>query len=186
MKHMKIVIGLGNPGLKYQATRHNAGFLVVDELAANDAVWHRQGASLSTQILLTLPNGSPEKIILIKPQTFMNRSGAIVQTLKKKYPKTGLGDWYVIYDDLDIALGQFKIEFGHGPKQHNGLTSLYEQLGTNQFWHVRVGVDYRHGLRQISGSDYVLQNFSPDEKDIFALVKTQAVRELRTLWQTAK
>lgn len=180
MGDMKIMIGLGNPGPKYQFTRHNVGFQVVDELVADDAKWHLQDKLIFTQVDMVLPDGAQEKIVMVKPQTFMNQSGLVVPILKKKYPQVTLSDWYVVHDDLDIELGQFKIELGHGPQQHNGLASLYEQLG-KQFWHVRVGVDGRQGLRQESGSDYVLVNFSPPEKEIIESVKQRVVKELKTV-----
>ena len=177
---MKIVVGLGNPSSKYQFTRHNVGFQIVDELVANHTQWRLQDKLSSTQIRLTSPTGIEEEIVIVKPQTYMNQSGLIVPILKKKHPQLTLSDWYVVHDDLDLELGQFKIELGHGPKQHNGLISLYEQLG-KQFWHVRVGVDGRQGLRQESGSEYVLQNFSPQEKEIFESLKLQVVKELKTV-----
>ena len=178
---MKIVIGLGNPGGKYQLTRHNSGFLVADELVGSETQWQKLSGQRYWQAPAFFQDKNQEKIMVIKPQTFMNESGSIIRSLKKKYPQTDLNDWYVIHDDLDIELGQFKIEFGHGPKQHNGLSSLYEQLGTKQFWHVRVGVDGRSGMREESGSEYVLKTFPPEEKKIFEAVVMRVVEDLKNI-----
>ncbi len=138
---MKLIVGLGNPGSKYKDNRHNVGFMVVDELA---------------KLNLT-------DVVVFKPDTFMNRSGVAVKKLQVR----NLQDLYVVHDDLDIELGKFKISFGKGPKVHNGLKSIYEQLGTKDFWHVRVGIDNRMKLGfKGTGEEYVLQNFRPEEKVI--------------------
>jgi PTH1 family peptidyl-tRNA hydrolase len=156
---MKLIVGLGNPGEKYKNTRHNAGFLLVDELEK-----------------LNLPD-----TILFKPQKFMNRSGVGVKKLVKKYP-LDRNELFVAHDDLDIPLGKFKITKGRGPKVHNGLKSVYEQLGTKDFWHVRIGIDNRlvTGFSG-TGEDYVLQSWRPEERDVIervikAIVKTDEVR----------
>ena len=144
--NMKLIVGLGNPGKKYKNNRHNVGFMVVDELAR-----HAPG----------------KPWILFKPQKFMNRSGVEVKKWLKKRKGRTLPDLYVIHDDLDIELGKYKITFGKGPKVHNGLKSIYEQLGTKNFWHVRIGIDNRltTGFKE-TGEEYVLQNFRPEEKKV--------------------
>lgn len=146
---MKLIVGLGNPGNKYKNNRHNVGFMVADELAK-----------------LNLPD-----VVLFKPQKFMNRSGVAVKNCLKKYmgkrEEPILRFLFVVHDDLDIELGKFKISFGKGPKVHNGLRSIYEQLGTKDFWHVRVGIDNRAatGFRG-TGEEYVLENFRPEERKV--------------------
>lgn len=138
---MKLIVGLGNPGQKYKNNRHNVGFMIVDELA---------------KLNLT-------DVALFKPSTFMNKSGVAVKKLQVR----NLQDLYVVHDDLDIELGKFKISFGKGPKVHNGLNSIYEQLGTKDFWHVRIGIDNRAAIGfKGTGEDYVLQNFRPEEREI--------------------
>jgi len=146
---MKLIVGLGNPGEKYKNTRHNAGFLVVDELEK-----------------LNWPS-----IVLFKPQKLMNRSGQEVKKLVKKYP-LDRNELYVIHDDLDIPLGKFKINFGKGPKVHNGLQSIYEQLGTKNFWHIRIGIDGDRGGK--SGEDFVLGNWRPEEREVIKKVISDA------------
>ncbi|HSW89608.1 MAG TPA: aminoacyl-tRNA hydrolase [Patescibacteria group bacterium] len=144
---MNIIVGLGNPGDKYKHTRHNVGFQVLDKLEAlklNDAV-------------------------LIKPDTFMNESGKAVKAGLKKYDYKALAEknfsnLFVIYDDLDIPVGKYKLVFGSVPKIHNGVNSIIENLGTDQFWSIRIGTDGRNGDRSVSPEDYVLQGFRDDER----------------------
>lgn len=141
---MKLIVGLGNPGSKYINTRHNAGFLVVDEL---------RKAKL------------PKDVVVKKSDVFMNGSGSFVKKLVDKY-KLDLSNLYVVHDDLDIPLGSYKIQFGTGPKIHNGVKSVDEALGTDQYWHVRIGVDNRPPDARQAGIEYVLENFTNDEKEI--------------------
>ncbi|MCX6816426.1 MAG: aminoacyl-tRNA hydrolase [Candidatus Beckwithbacteria bacterium] len=140
---MKLIVGLGNPGEKYKNNRHNVGFLVADELG---------------KLNLT-------DTVLVKPQKFMNKSGVAVKKLTKRYSLQP-NSLFVVHDDLDIELGKFKIG-QKGPKVHNGLKSIYEQLGYKNFWHVRVGIDNRIKTAfKGTGEDYVLQNFRPEEREI--------------------
>ena len=158
---MKLIVGLGNPGAKYKNTRHNAGFLVVDELALRQA----QG----------------KNIVLFKPQQFMNRSGVEVKKLIKKYP-LDRNELYVIHDDLDIPLGKFKIHWGRGPKIHNGLQSIYDQLGSKDFWHVRIGIENRPATGYVgSGEDYVLQNWRPEEREAINLTIINVINFIKTI-----
>ncbi len=144
IKIMKLIVGLGNPGQKYKNNRHNVGFMVIDEL-----------------VRLSLAD-----VVLFKPSKFMNRSGVEVKKVLKRFQVSNRECLFVVHDDLDIELGKFKISFGKGPKVHNGLNSIYELLGSKDFWHVRIGIDNRlkTGFRG-TGEDYVLQNFKPEEKE---------------------
>ncbi len=158
---MKIIVGLGNPGEKYAKNRHNVGFRVVDKLFAVDSRqlavrWESKFAALICKVGDTL---------LVKPQTFMNRSGEAVSQIVNFY-KVPADDLIVVHDDLDIRLGEYKIQNGVGPKVHNGLTSVEEHLGKKDFWRIRVGVDNRpmtNGEWRMTGEDYVLSDFSSDE-----------------------
>ena len=152
---MKVIVGLGNPGIKYTNNRHNVGHIVIDALQ-----------SLKT------------KDKTLKSDKYMNDSGLFVRKLKDKYPKMQMPDLYIIHDDLDIPLGSFKIQFGKGPKVHNGLNDIYEKIGTSDFWHVRVGVDNRDPENRASGYDYVLEDFSEDEKLILNGVIKQICNQL--------
>lgn len=157
---MKLIVGLGNPGERYKNTRHNVGFLVVDELAR-----HAQG----------------KNIILFKPQKFMNRSGQEIKKWLKNRKVPYLPNLYVVHDDLDIPLGKFKI-CQKGPKVHNGLKSIYEQIGKKDFWHVRIGIDNREeiGFKGM-GEEYVLQNWRPEEREVIKKVIGKASEVLRKL-----
>jgi len=150
---MKLIVGLGNPGKEYNLTRHNAGFLVVDEL-----IKKMDGVSSAT-------------CQFVKPQTFMNRSGLAVRKICQKY-RVDPQDLLVVHDDLDLILPSFKLAFGKGPKAHNGILSIEEALGTKDFWRLRVGVEGRikdqepassAGGSRIKGEEYVLSKFTGDE-----------------------
>lgn len=163
---MQVIVGLGNPGTSYEKTRHNVGWMVLDKLAAlTNAPRFQFEKKFQAQLSRT-----PSRL-LIKPQTFMNESGVAVRQALKFYTDFDtrrvpeLRQLFVIHDDLDLELGSYKVHFGRGPKIHNGLSSLYQMLGTEQFWHVRVGVDSRGGDRSIPGREYVLKPFSPEEKN---------------------
>lgn len=155
---MKFIVGLGNTGSSYVSTRHNTGFLAIDELAKSQ---------------------NP-KFKIFKVDGFMNNSGKFVAGLLNKY-KFNLNDLYVIHDDLDIPLGSYKIQFGKGPKDHNGLKSIDEALGTDQYWHVRMGVDNRPLDNRTSGETYVLENFSDIEKQKLGDEIRSACKKLETL-----
>lgn len=176
---MQVIVGLGNPGTSYQNTRHNVGWQVLDQLARDfKADDFRLQKKLKSELAKT------GNIIFIKPQTFMNESGVAVRETLKFYAdfedikNQALPNLFVIHDDLDLELGRFKLQLGTGPKIHNGLLSLYQHLGTNEFWHVRIGVDSRQGNRTLSGREYVLQKFSPEEKKILESLQPKIMAEV--------
>ena len=157
---MKLVVGLGNPGAAYRFTRHNVGFLVVDELQ-------------KTKL--------PKDLIVKKSDVFMNDSGSFVKRVISKYPNIPISSIYVVHDDLDIKLGEYKIQLGRGPKDHKGLKSVDEALGTSQYWHVRIGVDNRPLDNRPMGEEYVLQNFTDEELVILDRVIKEVCKKLGTL-----
>jgi len=110
----------------------------------------------------------------------MNESGSFVKSLYTKYNIQNT-DLYIIHDDLDIRLGEYKIQFGRGPKDHNGLISVDEALGTDQYWHVRIGVDNRPLDNRPMGEEYVLQNFTDEEIEILTPVIKKVCKELDSL-----
>lgn len=154
---MKLIIGLGNPGSKYVHNRHNVGHMVIDELQ---------------------PTTRIKGLIIKKTDSFMNNSGFFVKKQLSKYPSVTTSDLYIIHDDLDIQLGAFKIQLGKGPKVHNGLNDIYEKLGSDQFWHVRVGVDNRDPENRTKGDVYVLQDFTEEEKMVLNRVIKQICNQL--------
>lgn len=156
----KAVVGLGNPGRRYEGTRHNAGFFVVDLLANahGAAVAGREHDALSGEIDL-----AGTRLALIKPQAFMNRSGATVAAF---VGDLGLvpADILVVHDDLDLALARIKLKRGGGTAGHRGLESIVEHLGTRDFARLRVGIGRPPAGQQVA--DFVLEPFSEDERTI--------------------
>jgi len=163
---MNFIVGLGNPGKEYDKSRHNLGFMLLDHLAQR---WQLQ---FSVQKKCFAEIAKHNQTYLVKPQTFMNDSGRAVQAMTKYYADqadTSVAEYpnlFVAFDDLDLEVGQVKIQYGKGPKIHNGLTSIYDHLKTNQFWHVRIGADGRQGDRMIPPTQYVLSRFSAEEKPL--------------------
>lgn len=165
---MKLIVGLGNPGDEHKENRHNVGFMVVDRLA-EEAEWESKFEALILK---------SRDCLLVKPQTFMNNSGTAVKKIMNFY-KLNIDDLVVVHDDLDIRLAEYKIQKGVGPKVHNGLTSVEERLGTKDFWRVRVGVDNRPvGEARTPGDEYVLADFTSEEKEIIEGVIEKVVKEL--------
>ena len=166
---MKLIVGLGNPGKKYAKMRHNVGFMVIDAIASKVTNILSAGSkwieSKNAKVQYLWGRIGDEKIELLKPLTFMNDSGRAVSYAKRKH-KVSNDDLYVIHDDLDIKLGEYKITKGKGPREHKGLLDIYEKLGVRDFWHVRIGVDNRVPASRVSGEDYVLQNFTDEEMEV--------------------
>lgn len=159
---MYFIFGLGNPGNEYDNTRHNIGFRAVDELAL------RLGLKFEHQSRLKGWVAKNDRVILVKPDTFMNLSGECVQKVISFFEKSSIGraelrSVYVLHDDLDLRFGQTKLVYGSGPKSHNGLISIREKLGTNLFWYARFGVDTRTPDFCPEPSSFVLSKFSAAE-----------------------
>ncbi len=172
---MILLIGLGNPGKDYENNRHNVGFLFLDSVLtkADNKGWRMENkfeAELSEVEL----NG--KKVVLVKPQTFMNDSGCAVKKVKDFY-KINTDEIFVVHDDLDIRLGEYKIQKGKGPKLHNGIESIEEKLGTKEFTRIRIGVDNRNPENRMPGEAYVLQNFTHDEMNDLNSVFQKAYQE---------
>lgn len=160
---MKLIIGLGNPTKRYEDTRHNAGFLILDEIQKELSFPEFQSSG-KFEAEISEANIAGEKIILVKPQTFMNLSGKSVAAIMTFY-KIPIEDLTVIHDDLDIELGAFKISTDSSAAGHNGVTSIFETLGTQKIKRIRIGIEGSEKKleRQMSGSDFVLQKFSEEE-----------------------
>lgn len=153
---MKLIVGLGNPGTKYQNTRHNVGFWVVDAWAAYENITFIVDKKFKAEIA-KLNND----LRLIKPQTFMNLSGEAVGTLCK-YFQVSPAEVLVIHDEIDLPSGVARVKFGGGNAGHNGLKSISQYLGTNDFWRLRLGVGRPINIEH-EVSDFVLGK--PDEND---------------------
>ncbi len=157
--HMKIVIGLGNPGDEYKLTRHNAGYLAVDYLAEH---FECEAWSLMKKTNCFVADCTFEgtKFLFAKPNSFMNESGQCVFALLKWY-KMDPTDLIVIHDDTDLAVGGMKIQSNRGSAGHKGIASIISHVGSQDFERIRLGV--RPDGDDTSSIDLVLKNFSPDD-----------------------
>ncbi|WP_163655599.1 aminoacyl-tRNA hydrolase [Listeria sp. PSOL-1] len=156
---MKIIVGLGNPGKKYERTRHNVGFMVVDELSyLHQTPWKK--SKLGGMISEVNLNG--EKLLLIKPLTFMNASGECVRAVMDYY-QADIQDLVIIYDDLDISVGKIRLRQKGSAGGHNGIKSIIHHLKTQDFNRIRVGIDRpEHG----DIINYVLGDFKKAEQSL--------------------
>ncbi|HSE56586.1 MAG TPA: aminoacyl-tRNA hydrolase [Candidatus Paceibacterota bacterium] len=159
---MYIFIGLGNPGKEYERTRHNTGKMAVEALAGGWGVSFEQNKVFNAQVV------KHDGALLAIPNTYMNDSGSVVKVLKREYADAEL---VVLYDDIDIPLGTVKCSFNRGAGGHNGVQSIIDSLGTNEFFRIRIGVrpiDERL-LPQIAPptgfQDFLLSNFTPLEDE---------------------
>ncbi|WP_141503719.1 aminoacyl-tRNA hydrolase [Paenibacillus luteus] len=156
---MKWIVGLGNPGTAYQGTRHNVGFMVIDELAKR---WGISVTQSKCKALIGEGNVQGTKVILIKPMTYMNLSGESVRSFMD-YFKADLEDGVIVYDDLDTEIGKLRLRYQGSAGGHNGIKSLIQHLGTQTFDRVRMGVSRPQPGMNIA--DYVLSSFPKSEKD---------------------
>jgi peptidyl-tRNA hydrolase, PTH1 family len=154
---VKLVVGLGNPGTKYERTRHNVGFRALDEIARRHSF--RTPREKFNGLIAEGEIGG-ERVIVLKPQTFMNNSGESVAPAARFY-KIEPEDVVVIYDELDLAQGKVRVKRGGGNAGHNGLRSVDAHLGVD-YWRVRLGIGHPGAKELVLG--YVLQNFSSDEE----------------------
>ena len=161
--NIKLIIGLGNPGEKYKKTRHNVGFMAVDAIANKFPFDSAQGKQLKFNAEISEGAINGEKIILVKPQTFMNESGKAVKAIMDYY-KIGIADIIVIHDDLDIALGKYKIVQNRTSAGHKGVQSIIDNLGTKDFTRVRIGIEITDC--KIPVESFVLENFEEEEQKI--------------------
>ena len=151
---MKLIVGLGNPGKKYELTRHNCGFLVIDQYAKNNNLSFKSkyNGLYSEQLV------QGEKFILLKPQTYMNLSGNCVQKFVNFY-NINVDDIYVIYDDINFEVGKYKIRRNGSDGGHNGIKSIIHSLNSQEFHRIKIGIN----KNEIPLEDYVLQKFSKKE-----------------------
>ncbi|MGC2172211.1 MAG: aminoacyl-tRNA hydrolase [Candidatus Sulfotelmatobacter sp.] len=155
---MKLIVGLGNPGIEYQFTPHNVGFLVVDRIASERGVEirNRQCRALTARIQV-----GDEPVLLAKPETYMNLSGVSVRELVAEYEVKPEADLIVIQDELDFPLGTLRIHTGRSSAGHNGIESIIGALGTQDFLRIRVGVAPERKVQD--GERYLLSPFRKAE-----------------------
>jgi len=160
---MKLIVGLGNPGKKYEETRHNAGFMLVDALAkvvaGGQVVWQEEKRMEALSFRF-------DDFLFVLPQTFMNDSGRAVSKLVNFY-KIPSQEIFVVHDDVDLSLGKLKLQVGGSSAGHHGVDSLIHELGTDQFIRLRVGIGRPGPGTGIDVERYVLEDFSPEEKARF-------------------
>jgi PTH1 family peptidyl-tRNA hydrolase len=163
-----LLIGLGNPGREYRDTRHNVGFMLIDRLAVRlDA----RGMKVQSKAIITTATYQERKLILAKPQTYMNLSGHSAQGLLNFY-KIPIENMLIAHDDLDIPFGTIRIRPKGGPGGQRGMASTIEQLGTKDFPRLRIGISRPPG--RMDPAAYVLQDFSREDLKILSDVLDRA------------
>jgi len=162
---LQIIVGLGNPGPEHRLTRHNAGFWFVDALARAHGAQFRSHSRYQGEVARVVVGG--HELVLLKPQTYMNRSGISVRSLVD-YTKAPLNEVLVVHDELDLSPGTARFKFGGGHGGHNGLRDTITHCG-GDFWRLRLGIGHPGDRDQVI--DYVLQRAAPaDEEAIVASV----------------
>ena len=172
---MKLIVGLGNPGERYERTRHNVGFLVIDRLAKQNTIAVEQelcGALVGEGVL------QDEKVLLVKPQTYMNRSGETVANLARQYGIES-EDLVVINDDLDLPFGRIRIRPSGSAGGHRGLLSITESLASASFNRVRIGIG--RPPEGMEAAQYVLQPFTETESEQLAQLVERAAESVDCL-----
>ncbi len=152
-----LLVGLGNPGREYRDSRHNVGFMLVDRLCVR---LNARGMKMQSKAIVITTTYEEHKLILAKPQTYMNLSGQSVQGLAHFY-KIPLTNLLVLSDDLDLPFGTIRIRARGGPGGQRGMSSIIERLGTQEFPRLRIGIGRPPG--RMDPADYVLQDFSEEE-----------------------
>ena len=152
---MKIIVGLGNPGREYAATRHNIGFLVVDELSRRLSATEKR-SRFRAEVVEAFDQS--EKVVLVKPQTYMNLSGVSVREATRWY-KTLAQDVLIVADDIDLPFGTLRLRAAGGSGGHNGLKSIFEEFGSQDVARLKIGVGRGSG----NATRQVLTRFTPDE-----------------------
>ncbi|HVN54112.1 MAG TPA: aminoacyl-tRNA hydrolase [Anaerolineaceae bacterium] len=163
-----LIVGLGNPGREYRETRHNIGFMLIDTLAREEGLTISR---MQSKALVAQGEISGHKVILAKPQTYMNLSGQAVGGLLRFY-KISLDHLLVAHDDLDLPLGAIRIRPGGGSPGQKGVSSIIEKVGTQDFPRLRLGIGRPPG--RMDPADYVLEPFSAEEKPLVFTVLEKA------------
>lgn len=185
--NMKLIVGLGNPGVKYEKTRHNLGFMVVERFlkdfeTVEKTEWENSEKFKSdiARIEWQPRHGILEKVILAKPKTYMNNSGLAVHLISDFY-KLEPEDVWTIHDDIDLPLGSMKIRLGGASAGHHGVESIMKHLGTDKFWRFRMGIGSRNEKLKMKNEklrdveDFVLGKFSGKERGkVRELIKRSA------------
>lgn len=175
---MKLIVGLGNPGEKYEKNRHNIGFLILEKIAEKEKITFRLESMYDSRYAEM--GDIDHRIKLVQPQTFMNDSGRAVEKTKNYY-KIDSGDIWVIHDDVDLEEGKIRVQLGGSSAGHKGVQSVIDHIG-DQFWRIRVGVGRSE---DIPTESWVLMNFN-DEKKLEEIVDKVAEIVLKSLGSEIK
>jgi len=179
---MKLIIGLGNPDKKYQNTRHNLGQkIVLNYVRAHYNAPLQEKPKLSAKIYECKGESCARPTIIAIPTEYMNNSGLSVQKISNFYKISPL-DIYVIHDDLDLPVGEYRLQFDRGPAGHNGIKSIIENLKTQQFNRIRIGIG--KSQNNIPVEDYVLQPFSKEENDTITNLIPEIFKKIDDLSST--
>ncbi|WP_419768428.1 aminoacyl-tRNA hydrolase [Arcobacter sp.] len=168
---MFLIVGLGNPGTKYENNRHNVGFLVIDEIAKNLTTSNINKSNFNADVL------KASNQLLVKPTTYMNNSGLSVHAIKEYY-KLNLDDIIVIHDDLDLPFGTVKFKIGGGHGGHNGLRSIDSHVG-NMYTRVRIGIGKPENKNDVA--NYVLSDFSKEELNKLEGIISHTINAIESL-----
>ena len=152
---MKLIVGLGNPGKEYEKTRHNVGFMALDNYLGNVDYKSKDNYLIYEKLI------DDEKVLFLKPLTYMNDSGIAIRKVMDYY-KINKDDVLIIYDDMDFEVGKFKIKKSGSSAGHNGIKSIINHLGTENFKRIRIGISKSHG----NSIEFVLGKFSKEDLNI--------------------
>jgi peptidyl-tRNA hydrolase, PTH1 family len=174
VENLYLMVGLGNPGTEYAQTRHNAGFMALDRFAARRKVTWKRAERFQARVARAEFEG--QRLVLIKPQTFMNLSGTAVQSATAFY-KVPTGQLLVLVDDADLPFGEIRMRAGGSSGGHHGLESIEQRLGTRAYARVRVGIGRgSDGVREIT--DYVLGRFGQSDMPLLEAVLDRACNQI--------
>jgi len=175
MTAIRLIVGLGNPGREYEATRHNVGFWWVDELAREQKLNFKSESKFHGLTARGQLHG--HEVVLLKPQTFMNASGRSVGALVQFY-KIEPSEMMVVHDELDLPPGVARLKMGGGHGGHNGLKDIIAHLGTKDFWRLRIGIGHPGDRAEVS--NYVLNDPRREERELMdaAMQKAQNIAHL--------
>ena len=169
-----LIVGLGNPGREYRFNRHNVGFMLIDTVSRELGV---ELSRVVTKALVVTFTRNDRRIILAKPQTFMNLSGKTVSSLLRFY-KVPLENLLVAYDDLDLPVGTIRLRSEGGSAGHKGMESIIAQIGTESFGRLRIGIGRPPG--RMEGADYVLEDFPKADRDMIVEVLERSAQAVLT------
>ena len=167
---MKLIVGLGNPGPEYADTRHNVGFVVLDHLARRYAPGEAARSKFHGVLLEAMFQG--QRVLLLRPTTYMNRAGLSVGEAVRFYKLDPAQSLLIIVDDVALSCGIIRLRPEGGPGGHNGLADIEQKLGTEQYARLRIGIDPPGEMPQ---KDYVLGRFRPDQRELVTAALDEAV-----------